>query len=163
MADIVNKTEREVKVSAELAPRDFSTGSVGYGAYTAMTVDGIRHQLTLNVVVNGSKKWTDEAKLAWLDAHKDAVVATVTGYADVFKSENSGWRFNSQQMVGGHNCTVSGALVLSKKTVAAAAAKAEKTRAKMEREKAAIKAHADALRALKDSLKPKATPKSVES
>lgn len=140
-------------------------GSLGYGSYSAIMVDGLRHNLTMNVVVNKSKSLPDSDKQAWLDAHKDAIEADVAGYADTFRNaSNTGWRFNSQTVVAGQACTVSGSLVLSGKTVKAVGKKAKRAAERLAREEAAaakheaalVKARADhdkAIAALKASVK----------
>lgn len=122
------------------------TGSVGYGFYGAIMVDNMRHQLTVNVAVNKSKLWTDDAKLAWLDEHNDAIESAVGGYADTFTNKsNTGWRINSQLVIAGQACTASGSLVLSGKTVAATGKKAKKAAERVAREEMAAAKHQAAL------------------
>lgn len=139
---VVNDGKTVELKGVPVSPRTFSvrdaegkvvegaTGSVGYGVYAPVMIDGLRHQLTVNVVVNKSKLWTDEQKLAWIGAAMDTEV-DFGGYADTFRNKaNSGWRINSQGMVGGVACTFSGSLVLSGKTIKAAGAKAAKAAAR---------------------------------
>lgn len=143
---------------APVTPRTFSvrdadgnviegaTGSVGYGLYAPIIIDGLRHQLTMNIVVNGSKKWTDADKLAWIDGHSYGVEVDVTGYADTFRNaKNTGWRLNTQLLVVGQACTVSGSLVLSGKTVKAEGEKAKRNAEREARATAAVQKHEAAL------------------
>lgn len=119
-----------------------ATGSLGYGLYTPVVIDGLRHQLTLNVVVNKSKGWTDDEKLEWMAANTAAIEAEVSGYADTFRNAaNTGWRINAQGIVAGKACTFSGSLVLSGKTVKAEGKKAQKQAAKQVKAEAAVARH----------------------
>lgn len=160
MAELVGNPGKDIRVSVIVEPRSFAVrdesgakvegalGSVGYGAYEPVVIDGLRHQLSLNIVVNKSKGWNTGDKKAWLELHKDAVQLEVSGYADEFKKAgNTGWRVNSQVLVGGEKCTASGSLVLSAKTVKASGDKAAKAAQAAADKEAAYKAHEAAKKA----------------
>ena len=133
--------------------RDFETGSVGYGFYGPVQIEGVRHQVTVNVVVNGSKKWDDEKKVKWLEKNANGATIHAEGYPDTFKSGNTGWRINAAAVINGEQCTISGSVILSKKTVAQAGAKAEKNAAKAARLAEGKAQHEAALKALRASVK----------
>lgn len=135
------------------SPRIFSTGSVGWNISASIMLGGIKHQLSANVVVNKSKAWDDETKLAWQEGRVDKTFPVeAIGTPDTFQSGNTGWRFNTQTYVDGRNCTVSGSLVLSKKTIERMEAKKEKIAAKIKKQETAVEDHKAALLALKKSI-----------
>ena len=133
--------------------RLFTTGSVGFNISAAVLIGGIKHQLSANVVGNKSKTWDDDTKLKWVADHATGNWnIEAVGTPDTFSSGNTGWRFNTQTVVDGRNCTVSGSLVLSKKTIAKIEAKKEKVAAKIAKQEKAVEDHRAALMALKKSI-----------